>query len=126
MVIADSKSLRDLGKPPFLGANEPLIIELPGLPPAEAAALTERLNRYRNECGCSLGARCMVAGFAVTFIWFAVADGGFTIKFLWHVPLAFLAAFLGAGLGKFLGIVIARRRLRWELTQLDRALKPHR
>ena len=126
MVVTDFESLRNLSGPPLFRANEPLIIEVPGLPPDETAALTARLTAYRNECGCALGARCMVAGFAVTLTWFAIADGGVTIKFLWHLPFAFVAAFLGAGLGKFSGIVIARRRLRWELTQLDPALRPHR
>jgi hypothetical protein len=126
MVVTDFESLRNLSKPAFFPANEALVIELPGMPPGESAALVERLNSYRNECGCALGARCMVAGFAVTLIWFAMADGLFKMKLLWHLPYALLAAFLCAGLGKFLGIVIARRRLRWELTQLDRALRPQR
>lgn len=122
LLVTDLESLARLSKPKLFRASEPIIIALPGLSGNEAEALTARLNGYRNECGCSLGAKSMAAGFAVALISFAMTGGLFNMKFLWRLPLAFAVAFLCAGLGKVSGIAIARLRLRLEVIQLDRTL----
>jgi hypothetical protein len=119
VVISDLESLRSLTKPKLFRAGEPIIIDLPGLSPNEAEALAARVNGYRNECGCSLGAKCMAAGFGVIVTWLWIANGLFTMRFAWRLPLAFVVALLCAGLGKSVGIALARQRLRLELNQLD-------
>jgi hypothetical protein len=59
-------------------------------------------------------------------MWIWLSDGVLTMKFLWRLPLAFVVAMLCAGLGKSVGIALARRRLRLELDQLYFNLSPLR
>jgi hypothetical protein len=119
VVITDLESLRRLSRPKLFRASEPIIINLPGLSPNEAEALAARVNEYRNECGCSLGAKSMAVGFGVIVTWLWIANGVFTMRFAWRLPLAFVFALLCAGVGKSVGIALARQRLRSELNQLD-------
>ena len=119
IVIHDLESLRSLSKPKRFRASEPIIIDLPELPLHEAEALSARINGYRNECGCSLGAKFAAAGLGLVTAWLWMSDGIFTMTYLWRLPLAFIFLLLCAGFGKSLGIALARRRLRLELNQLD-------
>src|SRR2546421_12662934 len=107
LVIRDFNDLRALGESRLLYSKQPLAISLPGLPTEKAEALSERLNRYRNECGCSLGAKCMAAGFVAALAWLSAWHGVFTAAFLWRLPLAFLFTLACAGAGKISGISVA-------------------
>jgi hypothetical protein len=119
VVITDLELLRTFSKPKLFRASAPIIIDLPGLSRSEAEALAARVNGYRNECGCSLGAKCMAVGFGAMVAWLWISNGLFTMRFAWRLPLAFLFALLCAGLGKSIGIALARRRLHSELNRLD-------
>lgn len=126
LVITDLESLRSLNNPKLFRPNQPIVIKLPEVPANEAEALAARVNRYRSECGCSLGAKTMATGFGAMVMWIWLSDGVLTMKFLWRLPLAFVVAMLCAGLGKSVGIALARRRLRLELDQLYFNLSPLR
>jgi hypothetical protein len=114
VVVTDLESLRRLSRPKLFRASEPIIIDLPGLSPHEAEALAARVNEYRS----------MAVGFGVIVTWLWISCGLFTMQFAWRLPLAFVFALLCAGLGKALGIALARQRLRSELNQLDRNPSP--
>lgn len=118
LVITDMEGLRGLGKSRSFRSREPIVIRLPNLSATEAEALTSRINGYRNECGCSLGAKSMTAGLVVMLVSLFASYGAFTTSFLLRLPFAFLFAFVCAGAGKATGVFLARRRLRLELDQL--------
>ena len=79
--------------------------------------LLDRLDNLRSECGCTWGARAMVAGGVTSLGLIAVLChtlGGFLI----HAPISIGVAILTAGLGKAIAITAARRRYRRELSAL--------
>lgn len=124
VVITDLESLRRLNKPKLFRSSQPIVIKLPEVSANEAEALVARVNGYRNECGCSLGAKTTAAGFGVMVTWLWLSNGLFTMRFLSRLPFAFVFAMLCAGLGKSIGIALARRRLRLELDQLHLNFSP--
>ena len=118
LVIAD---LAELGA--FTGTREfrsarPLVLDVPDMPAAEAFALSERLNRDRAECGCSLGAKAMTAGFGLTLGALMVVYGPLTLAFLERSPISLAAAFGFAAVGKVTGILLGRRRARREVSRI--------
>ena len=118
LVIADLAGLRALSGTRDFTSRRPLVLNLPELPPTEAFAAAERLNRDRGECGCSLGAKAMAAGFGLTLGALAVGFGPLTLAFLERSPLALGAAFAAAGAGKVAGIALDRRRARREVARI--------
>ena len=78
--------------------------------PADPGSLLSRLGAAGDDCGCSLGARCMAIGFVAALVALGVQYGAFTPAFFWRSPLALVVAFLCAGAGKSVGIARARRR----------------
>jgi len=119
IVVSDLAGLRSLSKSRPFRSREPIAIQLPNLSTEEAEALSARINGYRNDCGCSLGAKSMAAGFLITVLWLCVSYGVFTTRFLLALPFAFLFAFVCAGAGKATGVFLARRRLRLELDRFQ-------
>jgi hypothetical protein len=109
---ASDETLRSLSQPKLFRASQPIVIKLPEASEIEAKALAARVNPSRDDCGCSLGAKCMAAGFGVMVTWLGLSNGFFTMNFLWRLPFAFAFAVLCAGLGKVVGIALAHRRLR--------------
>jgi hypothetical protein len=118
LIIRDAAQLRALQTTASLLSSRTLLLDLPGLSPETARAAAERIVSYNNECGCSLGAKCMAAGFGVAVAWLALGDGVLTAHFLWHLPRALLCAFAGAGIGKSFGVARARARLHQEIDRL--------
>ncbi len=80
--------------------------------------LNKRLTQYKNECGCSLGARFMLAAFAASAIFVIRQYGILSMGFLTHVPLVVVTPILAAGVGKAIGILYARYRYKQLLKQL--------
>ncbi|TAK91028.1 MAG: hypothetical protein EPO06_06845 [Burkholderiaceae bacterium] len=96
-------------------SKRPIALRLPELTEADAFAISERLNRQRSDCGCSLGAKGMVCAFVVTAAGLITHYGFFTTALLWRLPILLAATLFFAGLGKALGIAAARRRLQMEI-----------
>jgi len=69
------------------------------------------LNGYVNECGCSLGAICMLISFFVGIFALTMRYAVLSAAFLWHLPLIVVVALVGAGLGKVFALKRARRQL---------------
>ena len=91
-----------------LFSDWPVSLQLSQLDARENQATSEKINQLKHECGCSLGAAALLAGFVLSLGTFIFADGLFSWSFLWHIPLVLLIAFLSAGAGKGLGILLAR------------------
>lgn len=102
----------------------PVTLLMPHLTESQCREVTERLNAWRRVCGCKMGAWWMSAGFAVSLaaILARYREAG---PALWlHLPLAFVAAILCAGVGKVLGIATERRALRRELIVMLDQISP--
>jgi hypothetical protein len=95
-----------------------LAIEIPGLSQTDTRAASERLVSFAQECGCSLGAKCMAAGFVVMALYLAWSQGIASAGFLWRLPLTLAAALIGAAAGKLVGLARARRGLNREIDRL--------
>ena len=118
LVINEPEQLRALVGRKMLHSKQLLAIRLPNLSESDGSMISERLNRYRSECGCSLGAKSMAVGFVATMICLVLRYGFFTAALVWRLPLAFLGGLLLAGIGKAIGIAIARRGFRREIRVL--------
>jgi hypothetical protein len=118
LIVSDLETLRDLGRPKLFRSKQPITLLLPELSAAASEELSARINGYRNECGCSLGAKSMAVGFLLMLLWLWASNGFFTTNSLWRLPLAFVFAFICAGVGKSVGIALALRRLRQELERI--------
>ena len=117
-VIADLAELRAFARTREFTSNRPVVLAVPEIPAADAFAVAERLNRDRTECGCSLGAKAMTAGFVLTLAALMVGYGPFALAFLERSPLALAAAFAFAAVGKVIGIAMGRRRARREVSRI--------
>lgn len=105
--------------------RSPVALQLPGIAPDEARAAGERIESYRNECGCDLGAKCMALGFFATLAALVLRHGiaGWTLvtAVLW----AALCSVMCAGVGKAIGIARARTGLRREIDRLIDVQRSH-
>lgn len=71
----------------------------------------DRAKQYRGECGCSLGAKFLIASLGIFGIYFFVFGDIDLISMLWEILLGLLFIFVATLVGKFMGIGIARIRL---------------
>jgi hypothetical protein len=124
LVIDDADGLRALRRSRDLYSSRPVAIRLPGLTPAQAAEIGERLQRDRTECGCALGAKSFFAGLAVTVV-LTLTRPERPPALPWRVLLALVFAVACAGAGKAAGIASARRRLRREIDRLLVMIQTH-
>ena len=118
LVIADLAELGAFSSTREFTSARPLVLDVPELPAAEAFALSERLNRDRAECGCSLSAKAMTAGFGLTLGALMVAYGPLTLAFLERSPISLAAAFGFAAVGKVAGMALGRRRARLQVSRI--------
>lgn len=124
LVIADVAQLRAFVATPVFASTRPVVLDLPGMSSSEAFVAGERLNRDRAECGCSLGATAMSAGFAVALAILVLRYGLFTVASLARFPIAVAAAVGFAALGKIAGIALGRRRARREVMRIIEIVNP--
>ena len=117
-VIGDLAELRAFARTREFTSSRPVVLAFPEIPAADAFAVAERLNRDRAECGCSLGAKAMTAGFVLTLGALMVGYGPFALGFLERSPLALAGAFAFAAVGKVTGIALGRRRAHREVSRI--------
>jgi len=80
--------------------------------------LNEKMMKYKNACGCTLGAKFMTVAFAVSMFITVYQYHFVSMKFLSHLPLILLITIGAAGIGKLLGILYAK----FKYKQLSRQL----
>ena len=112
IVVRTADDLRALRASRRLDARNPIAFELPDLSAEQAESLAARVNGYRTECGCSLGAKGMAVAVVAVVAWLLLHPHGVAISLLVRVPIALLFILVGAGVGKALGIFVAHRKLR--------------
>jgi hypothetical protein len=115
LMLRTADDLHALKKSRLLYSKRPLVICIPGLSTDEAEALCSRLDRHRRDCGCSLGAKSMVLGVLVALAWLWFSYGTMTAAFCWRLPLLIPIGLGCAGIGKAIGLSVARRRLARDL-----------
>ena len=118
LLISEPDQLRAFAATRAFVLRQPLILNIPGMSSSEAFAAAERLNKHRNECGCSLGAQAMMAAFLITLALLAIRYGLFTLALLGRLPIALVAAVVFAALGKVVGTAMGRRRARREVARI--------
>lgn len=91
----------------------------------EKVHLVTKIRKYRNECGCSMGARFLVAATFATILYWAVLSNGVRVNILWSVLASLLFIFLSAVIGKLTGLSIARFRLGMLLKSAHKKLLNH-
>jgi hypothetical protein len=124
VIIRDGPELLTFSRTRAFFDNRPIVFDVPGAR-ASSVPAAEQLNAYRTDCGCAAGARAMVAAFALVLALLTVRYGTSPWDMLARLPVAFLAAFVGAGAGKLTGIALARRRAHREVARIL-ALSPGR
>src|SRR5690242_8244975 len=117
IVLRTAEDVRAVRRSRRLYAQHPIVFRLPDLGEPEAESLARRVDEYRSECGCSLGAKWMTAALLPAGAWLAFGSSGTTALPL-RVAAALLFVLAAAGTGKTLGIVLAHRRLRRLFDQL--------
>jgi hypothetical protein len=70
--------------------------------------LNLKMAKYKNECGCSLGAQFMSVAFFASLFFVIYEYHFFSMKFLSHLPFIALISIVAAGVGKLSGILFAK------------------
>jgi hypothetical protein len=120
--ITTIDELRSAIYTPIFYSKRSLMLQLPGLSIEESFAVSERLNQYRNECGCSLGAKFMATACVLTAAWLLTQPDLVSFALLWRLPLTLVIVIMAAGFGKLTGIKIAHRQARREVEFLLNSL----
>jgi hypothetical protein len=94
----------------------------PDNPSNPVITLNEKMEKYKNECGCKLGAKFMAAGFVLSLIFFIYQDSLISLKFLIHLPFIAAITIGAAGIGKITGILFAKLRYKQVSGQLMKYL----
>jgi hypothetical protein len=70
--------------------------------------LDEKVLKYKNECGCKMGAQFMAIALFIS-VFLAINRFGFiSLGFLLHLPHIVLITLFSSGIGKFIGILHAK------------------
>ncbi|MGH2644117.1 MAG: hypothetical protein ACRDE2_09225 [Chitinophagaceae bacterium] len=77
----------------------------------EKKLLVEKIRKYRNECGCSMGGKFLAASMVAGAFYLVVGGAGKQGSIIWNGLICLLFIFICAGLGKLTGIGIAKLRL---------------
>ena len=99
-----------------------LRLELPGLSEEEARTLGIKLTLLRHECGCSIGALVAYPTLVAVAAWQVVHPPAWADRLLTRVGVTAGLVVLAGAIGKGIGIVRARVRLRREVDALVRRL----
>lgn len=89
-----------------------IALEIPGIPRSIALQLESQFNESLRECGCALGAKLALLGLLAPILWHLFGTAGTSSSWLTVAFQGCFIMFVGGGLGKFLGIGIARLQAR--------------
>lgn len=95
-----------------------IVVKIPGASEADNAQWQQRIQREYFACGCDLGTAASLLAVSVLIVNFITRDGGLS-ALRWTDGLLLLGAFvIATGVGKLIGIRLARARLRAVLGEL--------
>ena len=93
----------------------PIHLELSSLTREENEELSSKLNRFRNECGCSSGSYYMMAGIIIVLLGYFIGS----LNFSWPgAGYGVLIIFIFGMVGKTISLMIARLRYKRLLRHL--------
>jgi hypothetical protein len=72
---------------------------------------TERIKQLRDECGCLMGAKFMLASFGIVGIYFVFFSEFIFPNVLVDILFGLLIIFISSAVGKIIGIGLAKLRL---------------
>jgi hypothetical protein len=84
----------------------------------QISELNKKMMKYKNECGCTLGAQFMTAAFAISMFITINQYHLVSKQFVTHLPLVIFISVCIAGIGKLLGIVYAKYKYKQLSKQL--------
>jgi VIT1/CCC1 family predicted Fe2+/Mn2+ transporter len=115
VVIASAADVERLSLPDL--RHRTISVEVPGLPPEEAARISSRLTRRAHACGCETSSvTTVVAIVGLIAVEFAAGMPGLT----WSSIATGLAILIAAAvIGKAIGLAYARARLKAEIGELQ-------
>jgi hypothetical protein len=99
-----------------------LVLDVEGLAEADAKRWEARLSRYYFACGCEAGSVVLLVALAAYLVALALAPGGFGAATWREAVAGVVVGFVAAGVGKAVGLIHARRRLRTTIRSLASAL----
>ena len=118
MVIRDPGQLRGYFAARPSKRGPPVLLGIPGMTQEEAFAASERLNKARLECGCSLAAKTLTATFLIALALLVIVYGPLTWEALIGLPVAIAAALIAAGAAKAIAIATAHSRASNEVARI--------
>jgi hypothetical protein len=120
VIIKNSKDLLILLDRPML---QDFKFDFEGLDASETQRWLEEIRRDYFSCGCDTGAIYMTTSAIIVAIFFlALYLAGLPILTYTNILCSAFFIFLAAGVGKFIGLGVARHRLRKNIQQLSMVL----
>jgi hypothetical protein len=96
-----------------------ILLRISGLPTATSKQWEAKLNSSLKECGCSLGAKCVMAAFAASLIW----QSEFSNWSISHWPALLLRTFLLILVAGAMGKTLGKLRARAEIRAIERKIR---
>lgn len=111
LTVRDGADLDRILAVPRVGTAR-IALKMSDMRPEERSDWEYRLNRDYNACGCESGAIMLVAALAVYVSYLATRQDLLVSHPLWLGVIGLAIALLSTGIGKGIGMVIARFRLK--------------
>jgi hypothetical protein len=96
-----------------------VLLRISGLPTEASQQWEATLNSSLKECGCSLGAKCVVAAFAASLMW----QSEFSHWGISHWPVFLLRTFLLILVAGAMGKTAGKLRARAEIRAIERKIR---
>mgnify|MGYP000480487846 CR=1 FL=1 len=117
-VITQLEALDGAGRwEELLVGGDPIRLQLPELSVHEAEGWQGTLNSFRSACGCETG-RMVMATFILAYLIYLLLRPPVVANAWLDFGVGFGLACVGAVVGKFIGLLLARKRLRQAVDNL--------
>lgn len=117
--IYDAVSARRIAELPYFRrrARARIVIALRNIPEPEQRRVEVRLNKLYNACGCAASTMALTLTLLILVVLWAWMDRDWGTAWV-MLPGALLASIIAMVIGKFLGLLWARRALKSELLRI--------
>ncbi len=117
-IIYSSDQLKKMNS--FFKPLKKVYLFLPFLSKAENEMFTEKLNKELNVCGCETGKTFMASSILISVIYVLLKHYSFDRSISEYILFFSLFIFVSAMLGKFLGLLKAKLRIKKILTCINK------
>lgn len=115
IIVSDAESLLRLTKDHARGR---VVLDLPVLTQQETREWETKINSYRDDCGCSMGAKFCLASTVLYYLHLFFLPRDFLLGIWPGVILGVPVALIAAGAGKGIGLLFARKKLQRTINEL--------